>query len=118
MVQTMVGLACVLAIVLAVSLPFLHAWRETVENRETVCAFLRIGDGPWRDRLRIRYGRLGLPFTFGRPKLIRITVPDKAVPWIESMEQAADVGIQMAASLGMSESVAGTRRRAHTWELT
>lgn len=115
--QTVV-LACVLAVVLAVALTAWRAWWETMENHNTVCAILGITDESCRRETRVGYGRFGLPFTMGRPKRIRIVAPDKAIPGIRSMRQAADAGIQIASSLGMRESVADTRLRAHTWELT
>ena len=110
---------CVVALaVLAVAGLVRRAVRETRENRETVCAILGVDCATAGRGVRISYGRLRVPFTLGRPRVVRIRVADKLIAGIENREQANDRGLRICSSLGMSECDALTGRRCHLWVLT
>ena len=111
-----VAVWCAVALVVAGLVGW--AFYETRENRETVCAILGVDCAAAGRGVRISYGRLRVPFTLGRPRVVRIRVADKLIAGIENREQANDRGLRICSSLGMSECDALTGRRCHLWVLT
>lgn len=116
---TIVALALILIVLAALAGMIAKAVYETRENRLTTCALLRVTSEDNQRLVRIDYGQLHMPFTFGNPTSIRVRVPDRVIPNIATPEDATEAGIRLQQSLGMDDSTTNlSRPRWHEWNLS
>lgn len=96
----------------------LCAW-ATHEDRLTICSILGIKSETDQRLVSIRYGKLLLPFTWGRTSNIRIRVPVRAIPTITSPEEAVEAGIRLQQALNVDDSVTRMcKTRVREWRLS
>jgi hypothetical protein len=116
---SIVILALAAIVALAAAVLIARCSYETRENALTITALLGVRDEADRRIVRIAYGPMGLPWTLGHAKRIRIRVPDRAIPKVASPEDAIEAGIRIQQSLGMDDSSANmSRPRWHEWTLS